>query len=153
MEFTTQTTLQFPAAYAPISEEEMIYIEGGADISPAQFTYNLVTNFIRLAGQALFQQAVTGWNNARADGLTTGGALRHYWTHRTPLGKAMTFVGVGLAGYAVYAYTAQLINTALYLYKDMKDNYFPDSTAQDTTASSTASADPTAATTAALTAA
>ena len=52
MEYTSSTSLHFPAAYAPISEDEMIYIEGGADvISPQQFTYNLVTNLIRLLGR------------------------------------------------------------------------------------------------------
>ena len=74
MEYTSSTSLHFPAAYAPISEDEMIYIEGGADvISPQQFTYNLVTNLIRLMGQAAFSSAVTGLINMRNDGLTVGG--------------------------------------------------------------------------------
>ena len=80
MEYTSSTSLHFPAAYAPISEDEMIYIEGGADvISPQQFTYNLVTNLIRLLGQAAFTGAVTGLINMRNDGLTVGGSIKHYW--------------------------------------------------------------------------
>ena len=151
MEFTTQTTLQFPAAYAPISEEEMTYIEGGANITPQQFVYNLVTNSIRLLGQAAFQAAFTCFVQSRSDGLTTGGAIRHYWNNQNTVGKVATFVFGGFAGYAMYVYAVQLINTALYMYKDMKDSYFSDSTTQDSSASTTT--DPTAAATAALTAA
>ena len=54
MEYTSQSVLHFPAAYAPISEDEMIYLDGGDAISPQQFTFNLVTNLIRLMGQAAF---------------------------------------------------------------------------------------------------
>ena len=91
MEYTSSTSLHFPAAYAPISEDEMIYIEGGADvISPQQFTYNLVTNLIRLMGQAAFTSAVTGLINMRNDGLTVGGSIKHYWGRQTPVGKAAT---------------------------------------------------------------
>ena len=86
MEYTSSNSLHFPAAYVPISEDEMIYIEGGADvISPQQFTYNLVTNLIRLMGQAAFSGAVTGLINMRNDGLTLGGSIKHYWSHQTGL--------------------------------------------------------------------
>ena len=114
MEYTSSTSLHFPAAYAPISEDEMIYIEGGADvISPQQFTYNLVTNLIRLMGQAAFSGAVAGLINMRNDGLTVGGSIKHYWGRQTPVGKAATVLFTGFAGYAVYIYAVQLINTAL----------------------------------------
>lgn len=150
MEYTSQTSLHFPAAYAPISEDEMIYIEGGADvISPQQFTYNLVTNLIRLMGQAAFSNAVTGLINMRNDGLTLGGSIKHYWGRQTPIGKGATVLFTGFAGYAVYVYAVQLINTALGIYTDVKDNYYNNnSSSTDTT-----TADPTAASTAALTAA
>ena len=59
MEYTSQSALHFPAAYAPISEDEMIYLDGGDAISPQQFTFNLVTNLIRLMGQAAFSGAST----------------------------------------------------------------------------------------------
>ena len=32
MEYTSSTSLHFPAAYAPISEDEMIYIEGRSSL-------------------------------------------------------------------------------------------------------------------------
>ena len=150
MEYTSSTSLHFPAAYAPISEDEMIYIEGGADvISPQQFTYNLVTNLIRLMGQAAFSGAVAGLINMRNDGLTVGGSIKHYWSHRTPVGKAATVLFTGFAGYAAYIYAVQLINTALSIYTDVKDNYYNDGSST----TGTPTTDPTAASTAALTAA
>ena len=133
MEYTSSTSLHFPAAYAPISEDEMIYIEGGADvISPQQFTYNLVTNLIRLMGQAAFSGAVTGLINMR----------------QTPVGKAATVLFTGFAGYAAYIYAVQLINNALNIYTDVKNNYYNDGSSTGTTTTN-----PTAASTAALTAA
>ena len=150
MEYTSSTSLHFPAAYAPISEDEMIYIEGGADvISPQQFTYNLVTNLIRLMGQAAFTGAVTGLINMRNDGLTVGGSIKHYWNRQAPIGKAATVLFTGFAGYAVYIYAVQLINTALGIYTDVKDNYYNDGSST----TGTTTTDPTAASTAALTAA
>lgn len=139
MEYMSSTSLHFPAAYAPISEDEMIYIEGGADvISPQQFTYNLVTNLIRLMGQAAFTGAVTGLINMRNDGLTVGGSIKHYWSYQTTVGKAATVLFTGFAGYAVYIYAVQLINTALSIYTDVKDNYYNDGSSTDPTAASTA---------------
>ena len=149
MEYTSSTSLHFPAAYAPISEDEMIYIEGGADvISPQQFTYNLVTNLIRLLGQAAFTGAVTGLINMRNDGLTVGGSIKHYWGRQGAIGKAATVLFTGFAGYAVYVYAIQLFNNALSIYTDVKDNYYNDGSSTGTTTT-----DPTAASTAALTAA
>ena len=54
----------------------------------------------------------------------------------------------GFAGYAVYIYAVQLVNTALGIYTDVKDNYYNDGSSTGTTTT-----DPTAASTAALTAA
>lgn len=149
MEYTSSTSLHFPAAYAPISEDEMIYIEGGADvISPQQFTYNLVTNLIRLMGQAAFSGAVTGLINMRNDGLTVGGSIKHYWGRQGTIGKAATVLFTGFAGYAVYVYAVQLFNNALSIYTDVKNNYYNDGSSTGTTTT-----DPTATSTAALTAA
>lgn len=147
MEITSQELL-FPAAYAPITEEEMIYIAGGDDIiTPQQFAYNLVTNTIRLLGQAAFSNAVDGLINMRNDGLTLGGSIKHFWKNQSPVGKVGTFVFSGFAGYAIYVSAVQLINTALGIYQEVKDTYY------DTDTSAQTSSDPTAATTAALTAA
>ena len=124
MEYTSSTSLHFPAAYAPISEDEMIYIEGGADvISPQQFTYNLVTNLIRLLGQAAFTGAVTGLINMRNDGLTVGGSIKHYWGRQTPVGKTMTVVAAGFAGVYVYYWARSAIESFLSIYNDMRNIY------------------------------
>lgn len=151
MESTRQNQLLLPAAYAPISEEEMIYIEGGDSISPQQFVYNASTNLIRLIGQAIIERTFTGIQNMRDDGLTVGGAVKHYWNGQPTRGKVMTFVFAGFAGYAFYVRAVQLINTALALYTEVKDNYLNNNASSTTNAS--ASTDVTAATTAALTAA
>ena len=100
MEYTSQSVLHFPAAYAPISEDEMIYLDGGDAISPQQFTFNLVTNLIRLMGQAAFSGALNGLSNMRNDGLTTGGAIAHYWNRQNTMGKVATVVFTGCGGAA-----------------------------------------------------
>lgn len=148
MEFTSQNQLLFPAAYAPISEEEMIYIDGGDDtITPQQFTFNLVTNLIRLLGQAAFGNAVAGLINMHNDGLTVGGSIKHFWDRQTTVGKVGTVVFTGFAGYAVYIYCVSLVNNALAIYADVKNGI---TGAGDTTASAgTTTTTPTAATAAA----
>ena len=147
MEYTSQSALHFPAAYAPISEAAMIYLDGGDAISPQQFTY-----LIRLMGQAAFSGALNGLSNMRNDGLTTGGAIAHYWNRQNTMGKVATVVFTGFAGYAVYIYCVSLVNNVLNLYTSAKNSITgADQTTTDTTAA--ASSDPTTAATAALTAA
>ena len=144
MEYTSQSVLHFPAAYAPISEDEMIYLDGGDAISPQQFTFNLVTNLIRLMGQAAFGNALNGLSNMSNDGLTTGGAIAHYWNRQNTLGKVATVVFTGFAGYAVYIYCVSLVNNVLNLYTSAKNSITgADQTTTDTTAA--ASSDPTTA--------
>ena len=149
MESTRQNQLLLPAAYAPISEEEMIYIEGGDSISPQQFAYNFTANLSRLIGQYIFEEAWNGMLNMRRDGLTVGGAIKHYWNGRNKLGKFFTFVSAGFVGYAVYVNAMQAINTALGIYTEVKDSYLN----SNTSSSDSSTTDATAATTAALTAA
>ena len=154
MEYTSQSALHFPAAYAPISEDEMIYLDGGDSISPQQFTFNLVTNLIRLMGQAAFSGAITGITNMSNDGLTTGGAIAHYWNRQNTVGKVATVVFTGFAGYAVYIYCVSLVNNVLNLYTSAKNSITgADETTTTDTTTAAASSDPTAAATAALTAA
>lgn len=154
MEYTSQSALHFPAAYAPISEDEMIYLDGGDAISPQQFTFNLVTNLIRLMGQAAFGNALNGLSNMNNDGLTTGGAIAHYWNRQNTVGKVATIVFTGFAGYAVYIYCVSLVNNVLNLYTSAKNSITgADQTTTTDTTTAAASSDPTAAATAALTAA
>ena len=82
MEYTCQNPMRFPAAYAVVAEEEMVYIEGGAftfnvgkyqvtvNIDQQQvlaFCTNIVVNYIRLLGQAAFTNAVNGLQAARPE--------------------------------------------------------------------------------------
>mgnify|MGYP003175581593 CR=1 FL=1 len=86
-------------------------------------------------------------------GLTTGGAIAHYWNRQNTLGKVATVVFTGFAGYAVYIYCVSLVNNVLNLYTSAKNSITgaDQTTTTDTTAA--ASSDPTKAATAALTAA
>jgi len=73
MEFTYQSTMQLPASYAVLSEDEMVYTVGGAfelnidRAAVAQFVTNVISNSIRLAGQYTFQMAFDGLTNMRND--------------------------------------------------------------------------------------
>ena len=120
MEFTYQSTMQLPASYAVLSEDEMVYTVGGAfelnidRAAVAQFVTNVISNSIRLAGQYTFQMAFDGLTNMRNDGLTIPGAVHHYWSNQTTVGKV---------GYAVYIQAVTLFNTFLSIYNDMRDIY------------------------------
>ena len=101
MEFTYQSTMQLPASYAVLSEDEMVYTVGGAfelnidRAAVAQFVTNVISNSIRLAGQYTFQMAFDGLTNMRNDGLTIPGAVHHYWSNQTTVGKVGTVIGGG----------------------------------------------------------
>ena len=154
MEFTYQSTMQLPASYAVLSEDEMVYTVGGAfelNINAQDvlnFTVNVGVNLVRMLGQAAISNTIAGIIDMRNDGLTTMGAIEHYWGRQTPVGKAATVLFTGFAGYAVYIYAVQLINTALGIYTDVNNNYYNDGSSTGTTTT-----DPTAASTVALTAA
>ncbi len=145
MEFTYQSPMQLPASYAVLSEDEMVYIAGGAfelNISAddvATFTTNVVVNLIRLMGQAAITNTLAGIQNMRNDGLTTAGAIQHYWGGQTTVGKTMTFVVAGFAGVYLYYQAVSLVNTFLSIYTEVKDIYNgSDSQTDATTAANTA---------------
>lgn len=129
MEFTDLKPMQLPASYAVLSEDEMVYIEGGAfelNITKEQvvdFATNVVINSIRMLGQASIAYAFAGIQDMRADGLSTWGAVEHYWGRQTPVGKTMTFVAAGFAGVYVYFSVATFINTVLSIYQDARNSY------------------------------
>ena len=148
MELTCQYPIQFPAAYAVLDEEEMVYIEGGAysfnvgdymvtvPFSPEQvatFCTNIVVNYIRLLGQAAFSRTVNGLSAARADGLSTVGAIQYYWKNQGTFGRVSTFVFAGLAGYYLYVQAVNIYNAAASLYNDLKNSYDQSSSSQLTT--------------------
>ena len=96
MEFTYQSTMQLPASYAVLSEDEMVYTVGGAfelNINAQDvlnFTVNVGVNLVRMLGQAAISNTIAGIIDMRNDGLTTMGAIEHYWGRQTPVGKTMT---------------------------------------------------------------
>ena len=108
MEFTYQSTMQLPASYAVLSEDEMVYTVGGAfelNINAQDvlnFTVNVGVNLVRMLGQAAISNTIAGIIDMRNDGLTTMGAIEHYWGRQTPVGKTMTVVAAGFAGVYVY---------------------------------------------------
>ena len=119
MEFTYQSTMQLPASYAVLSEDEMVYTVGGA------FELNInaqdVLNF--MLGQAAISNTIAGIIDMRNDGLTTMGAIEHYWGRQTPVGKTMTVVVAGFAGVYVYYWARSAIESFLSIYNDMRNIY------------------------------
>ena len=64
MEFTYQSTMQLPASYAVLSEDEMVYTVGGAfelNINAQDvlnFTVNVGVNLVRMLGQAAISNTI-----------------------------------------------------------------------------------------------
>lgn len=138
MEYTCQNPMRFPAAYAVVAEEEMVYVEGGAftfnvgkyqvtvNIDQQQvlaFCTNVVVNYIRLLGQAAFTNAVNGLQAARADGLSTKGAVQYFWKNQGTFGRVATVVAGGFAGYYLYVQAVNIYYAAVSLYNDLKTAY------------------------------
>ena len=118
MEFTYQSTMQLPASYAVLSEDEMVYTVGGAfelNINAQDvlnFTVNVGVNLVRMLGQAAISNTIAGIIDMRNDGLTTMGAIEHYWGRQTPVGKTMTVVAAGFAGVYVYYWLGLLLRAS-----------------------------------------
>ena len=129
MEFTYQSTMQLPASYAVLSEDEMVYTVGGAfelNINAQDvlnFTVNVGVNLVRMLGQAAISNTIAGIIDMRNDGLTTMGAIEHYWGRQTPVGKTMTVVAAGFAGVYVYYWARSAIESFLSIYNDMRNIY------------------------------
>lgn len=129
MEFTYQSTMQLPASYAVLSEDEMVYTVGGAfelNINAQDvlnFTVNVGVNLVRMLGQAAISNTIAGIIDMRNDGLTTMGAIEHYWGRQTPVGKTMTVVAAGFAGVYVYYWARFAIESFLSIYNDMRNIY------------------------------
>ena len=121
MEFTYQSTMQLPASYAVLSEDEMVYTVGGA--FELNITVNVGVNLIRMLGQAAISNTIAGIIDMRNDGLTTMGAIEHYWGRQTPVGKTMTVVVAGFAGVYVYYWARSAIESFLSIYNDMRNIY------------------------------
>ena len=138
MEFTYQSTMQLPASYAVLSEDEMVYTVGGAfelninaqdvlnftvnvGVNLTQHTYQVDTD---INGEIQdISNTIAGIIDMRNDGLTTMGAIEHYWGRQTPVGKTMTVVAAGFAGVYVYYWARSAIESFLSIYNDMRNIY------------------------------
>ena len=89
----------------------------------ANHTVNVGVNLVRMLGQAAISNTIAGIIDMRNDGLTTMGAIEHYWGRQTPVGKTMTVVAAGFAGVYVYYWARSAIESFLSIYNDMRNIY------------------------------
>lgn len=138
MESIYQHPMRYPAFYAVVAEDEMVYIEGGSytfsvgnyqvtlNIDPdaiATFCTNVVVNYIRLLGQTAFTNAVNGLAAARDDGLSTSAAIQYFWKNQGTTGRVATFVFGAFAGYYLYVQAVNLYYVAVSIFNDLKNAY------------------------------
>ncbi len=117
MDHTSQSAMLMPASYAVLSEEEMTYLDGGADYSfnigdytvtlhpevLGAYAMNLVVNTFYMLGQGAFQYTVNTFKEGLMDGLTVGGVVKHNWNRMNTWSRVATVGMAGLAGYYAYA--------------------------------------------------
>lgn len=128
MDHTYQHSLQMPASYCVLSQDEMTYTEGGAfgiNITQEQvisFGVNFTVNLLTVMGRYAFQYTVNGIQNGLADGLTVGGVLGHYWGKLNGWSKAATIGLAGLGGYYAYIQAVSLYRSVKNLYIAFRDS-------------------------------
>lgn len=125
MEHTYQSPMMLPAAYAVLSEDEMIYIEGGefsfavgdhtVTVRPeilaqqvAYYTTNIIINGMYLLGQGYVQQVTRTLITGLSDGLTLGGTIAHSWNKLNGWSKAGSIGLSALGGLYIYVQIATL---------------------------------------------
>ena len=134
MDHPYQSTMQFPAAYAVLTQEEMTYLDGGRviqlgtvfgyDISFntdqfAIFCKSAAINAFILASSYSFSYikntTLSGLNN----GLSASGTFYHTWDKLNGWSKLALF-GIGtLAGYYAYGQVVSIIRTVKNIYNDL----------------------------------
>lgn len=128
MDHTSQSAMLMPASYAVLSEEEMTYLDGGADYSfnigdytvtlhpevLGAYAMNLVVNTFYMLGQGAFQYTVNTFKEGLMDGLTVGGVIKHNWNRMNNWSRAATVGMSVLGGYYVYV-------QAVGIYKSLKN--------------------------------
>lgn len=114
MDHPYQTTMQLPAAYAVITEEEMTYLEGGSEIVLGQaFGHQLTldtdvlaaycVNFAANLGYYMLSASYSYITNLFQSGLNNGlslvGTVYHTWGKlQTPWSKVAALGITGMAG-------------------------------------------------------
>ena len=93
MDHTYQSTMLMPASYAVLSEEEMTYLDGGADYSfnvgdytvtlhpevLVTYAMNVVVNGVYMLSQGSFQYFINTFKEGLSDGLSLTGVVKHNW--------------------------------------------------------------------------
>lgn len=91
MDHTYQSTMLMPASYAVLSEEEMTYLDGGADYSfnvgkytvtfhpevLVTYAMNVVVNGVYMLSQGSFQYFINTFKEGLSDGLSLTGVVLH----------------------------------------------------------------------------
>lgn len=117
MDHTYQSTMLMPASYAVLSEEEMTYLDGGAEYSfdigkytvtihpevLATYAMNVVVNGVYMLSQGSFQYIVNTFKDGLCDGLSLTGVVKHNWNRMNNWSRAATVGMSALAGYYAYA--------------------------------------------------
>ena len=105
MDHTYQSTMLMPASYAVLSEEEMTYLDGGADYNfnvgkytvtfhpevLVTYAMNVVVNGVYMLSQGSFQYFINT------------GVVKHNWNRMNTWSRVATVGMAGLAGYYAYA--------------------------------------------------
>lgn len=117
MDHTYQSTMLMPASYAVLSEEEMTYLDGGADYSfnvgdytvtlhpevLVTYAMNVVVNGVYMLSRGSFQYFINTFKEGLYDGLSLTGVVKHNWNRMNTWSRVATVGMAGLAGYYAYA--------------------------------------------------
>ena len=117
MDHTYQSTMLMPASYAVLSEEEMTYLDGGADYNfnvgkytvtfhpevLVTYAMNVVVNGVYMLSQGSFQYFINTFKEGLYDGLSLTGVVKHNWNRMNTWSRVATVGMAGLAGYYAYA--------------------------------------------------
>lgn len=131
MDHPYQSTMQFPAAYAVLTQEEMTYLDGGRVIQLGTvFGYDISFNtdqfviFCKSAAINAFvlatsysfsyikNTALSGFNN----GLSASGTFYHTWDKMNTWSRIASVGVAGLAGVYVYSQVVNIIRTVTSIY-------------------------------------
>lgn len=132
MDHPYQTSMQLPAAYAVITEEEMTYLGGGSDIVLGQafgyrlvldtdqfltFCANVVGNFGYYLLGASFSYVTNIFESGAKNGLSIAGSVAHAWNRLETPGSRIGAVGLtGLAGVYVGLQAVSIFRSLRNLY-------------------------------------
>ena len=132
MDHPYQSTMQFPAAYAVLTQEEMTYLEGGAEIVLGQafgyqltldtdqfmnFCASLVVNLGYYVLGSSFSYVTGLLQSGIKNGLSIPGTIVHVWSRQeTGWSKAAVIGTTGLAGIYVGM-------QAVSIYRSLKNLY------------------------------